>query len=146
MYDVYSPSVQKDFEALGRGMEEAAFMTENFDMDLFFKMKRLQILYLEGQDYVRMKLRTMLKIYGYKRRTQELLRYFRECLMFYHRTITGKQKKIVVFPYIFQQDAGCLRSHIVAMDDTGDIKRAIVQFNHNDPLSFRCIVCKVSED
>ncbi|MCI9572951.1 MAG: hypothetical protein HFH97_10120 [Lachnospiraceae bacterium] len=78
------PSVQKDFEALGRGMEEAAFMTENFDMDLFFKMKRLQILYLEGQDYVRMKLRTMLKIYGYKRRTQELLRYFRECLMFYH--------------------------------------------------------------
>ena len=65
-------------------MEEAAFMTENFDMDLFFKMKRLQILYLEGQDYVRMKLRTMLKIYGYKRRTQELLRYFRECLMFYH--------------------------------------------------------------
>ena len=47
-------------------------------------MKRLQILYLEGQDYVRMKLRTMLKIYGYKRRTQELLRYFRECLMFYH--------------------------------------------------------------
>lgn len=78
------PSVQRDFEAFGRELADAAFITEHFDIDLFFKMKRLQILYLEGQDYVRMKLRTLLKVYGYKRRTQELLRYFRECLMFYH--------------------------------------------------------------
>lgn len=47
-------------------------------------MKRLQILYLGSQDYVRIKLRTLIKAYGYKRRTQELLKYFCECLMFYH--------------------------------------------------------------
>ncbi len=39
-------------------------------------MKRLQILYLDGQDYVRMKLRTLLKAYGYKLRTQDLLKYY----------------------------------------------------------------------
>lgn len=78
------PSIQKDFRSFGGKVEEAGFITDFFDIDLFFKMKRIQILYLNGQDYVRMKLRTLLKVYGYKRRTQELVRYFRECLMFYH--------------------------------------------------------------
>lgn len=78
------PSIQNDFRSFGKEVEEAEFVTDYFDIDLFFKMKRLQILYMDGQDYVRMKLRTMLKAYGYKRRTKELLKYFRECLMFYH--------------------------------------------------------------
>ncbi len=88
------PSVQKDFEAFGREIEEETFITEHFDIDLFFKMKRLQILYLEGQNYIRMKLRTLLKVYGYKRRTRELLKYFRECLMFYHMQtyLRGKEE------------------------------------------------------
>ena len=66
------PTIQKDFHSFGKDMEEEAFITDYFDIDLFFKMKRVQILYLDGQDYVRMKLRTLLKAYGYKRRTQEL--------------------------------------------------------------------------
>lgn len=78
------PVVQKDFKAFGREIEEAAFTTEFFDIDLFFKMTRLQILYLDGRDYVRLTLRTLLKTYGYKRRTQALLKYLRECFMFYH--------------------------------------------------------------
>ncbi len=63
-------------------------------IDLFFKMKRVQILYLDGQYYVRMKLRTLLKAYGYKRRTQELLKYLRECMMFYHMQtyLRGKEE------------------------------------------------------
>ena len=75
-------------------MEEAAFITDYFDIDLFFKMKRVQILYLDGQYYVRMKLRTLLKAYGYKRRTQELLKYLRECMMFYHMQtyLRGKEE------------------------------------------------------
>lgn len=88
------PSVQKDFHALGREVDEEAYITEYSDINLFFKMKRLQILYLGGQDFSKIKLRTMLKRYGYKRRTRELLRYFRECLMFYHMQtyLRGKEE------------------------------------------------------
>lgn len=88
------PAVQKDFRSFGKDVEEAAFITDYFDIDLFFKMKRVQILYLDGQDYVRMKLRTLLKAYGYKRRTQELLKYLRECMMFYHMQtyLRGKEE------------------------------------------------------
>ena len=94
MIDKELPSIQKDFRSFGREVEESAFVTDYFDIDLFFKMKRIQILYLDGQDYVRMKLRTLLKAYGYKRRTQELLKYFRECLMFYHMQtyLRGKEE------------------------------------------------------
>ena len=88
------PSIQKDFRSFGKDVEEEAFITDYFDIDLFFKMKRVQILYLDGQDYVRMKLRTLLKAYGYKRRTQELLKYLRECMMFYHMQtyLRGKEE------------------------------------------------------
>lgn len=88
------PTIQKDFHSFGKDVEEEAFITDYFDIDLFFKMKRVQILYLDGQDYVRMKLRTLLKAYGYKRRTQELLKYLRECMMFYHMQtyLRGKEE------------------------------------------------------
>lgn len=88
------PSIQKDFQALGKEVEEEAFVTDYFDIDLFFKMKRVQILYLDGQDYVRMKLRTLLRAYGYKRRSQTLLKYLHECMLFYHMQtyLQGKEK------------------------------------------------------
>lgn len=88
------PSVQKDFKTFGKEIEEAAFTSEYFDVDLFFKMTRLQILYLGGRDYVRIALRTLLRTYGYKRRTQALLKYFRECFMFYHMQtyLRGKEE------------------------------------------------------
>ncbi|MBR1743319.1 MAG: hypothetical protein IJ733_15895 [Lachnospiraceae bacterium] len=88
------PAIQRDFKTFGKEVEDATFLTDYFDIDLFFKMKRLQILYLDGQDYVRMKLRTLLKAYGYKRRTPELVRYFRECLLFYHMQtyLRGKEE------------------------------------------------------
>lgn len=88
------PAVQKDFRSFDKDMEKTVYVTDYFDIDLFFKMKRLQILYLDGQDYVRMKLRTLLKAYGYRRRTQGLLRYFRDCMMFYHMQtyLRGKEE------------------------------------------------------
>ena len=88
------PSIQNDFRSFDKNVEEMNFITDYFDIDLFFKMKRVQILYLNGQDYVRMKLRTLLKAYGYKRRTQELLKYLRECMMFYHMQtyLRGKEE------------------------------------------------------
>lgn len=88
------PAVQKDFNSFGKDVEEAAFITDYFDIDLFFKMKRVQILYLDRQGYVRMKLRTLLKAYGYKRRKQGFLKYLRECMMFYHMQtyLRGKEE------------------------------------------------------
>ncbi len=74
--------VNQDLKALG---SETSFVQEEFnDMYLFFVNLRLRILYLEGQDYVRMKLRTLLREYGYKRRTKRLNLYLKQCLAFYH--------------------------------------------------------------
>lgn len=73
--------------SFGKKVNEGAFITDTFDIDLFFKLKRFQILYMDGQDYIRLKMRTLLRAYGYQRRTQEVIRYFRECLMFYHMQI-----------------------------------------------------------
>ena len=88
------PSIQMDFQSLGKKAEEIVFVTDFFDIDLFFKMKRLQILYFNGHNYVRIKLRTLLRAYGYKRRTQELLKYFYNCLHFYHLQtyLRGREK------------------------------------------------------
>ena len=43
-----------------------------------------RILYGYGNDYVRIKLRTLLKQYGYKRRSQLLLQHINRCMLFYH--------------------------------------------------------------
>lgn len=55
---------------------------ENFE--IFFKTLRLRILFLDSQDFVRMKLRTLLHAYGYKRRSSNLNYYLKKCLHFYH--------------------------------------------------------------
>lgn len=57
---------------------------EEEDWTLFFISLRLRMIFLDSQDYVRMKLRTMIGYYGYKRRTVELTAYLKDCLMFYH--------------------------------------------------------------
>lgn len=48
---------------------------------------RLKMLYLGGQDYVRMKFRTFLNNYGYKRRSAAINAYINQCLYFYHLEI-----------------------------------------------------------
>ena len=78
------PSIQKDFSAFGKKIAEDAFITEYYDLDLFFKKMRLQLLFLGSQDFLRMKLRTLLRAYGYKRRSEKLLQYLTYSLLFYH--------------------------------------------------------------
>lgn len=78
------PAIQKDFID-----KEALFCTEEYmsdyhDLDLFFKNIRIKILYGIGHDYVRIKLRTLLKQYGYKRRSQFLVEHLNRCIEFYH--------------------------------------------------------------
>ena len=56
--------------------------------DLFFKNIRIRILYSSGNDYVRLKLRTLLKEYGYQRRSKLLVEHINRCMLFYHLEAT----------------------------------------------------------
>ena len=49
---------------------------------LYYKILRLRILY-GNEPYVRVKLRTLLAKYGYKRRSQQMVSGFEQCLDFY---------------------------------------------------------------
>lgn len=82
--DAEFPAVQKDFIATGRKFVEENVMSEYPDFDLFFMFLRLRIKYTNNQDYIRMKLRTLLSHYGYKRRSNDLVGYLRDCMYFYH--------------------------------------------------------------
>ena len=48
----------------------------NYERDVmlqFFKVVRLELLYMENRDYYKIKLRRLLKRFGYKRRSQALI-------------------------------------------------------------------------
>ena len=80
-FDKEFPAIQKDCGGL---LECENFLTDDFDFDLFFKSLRVKILYIGEKNYSRMKLRTLLSAYGYKRRSKELVAYLKNCLSFYH--------------------------------------------------------------
>ena len=79
--DADFPSVQ----AVSDGtLDISDLMRDDFDLDLFFKRLRVQILYLGKKDYVRMKFRTLIAAYGYQRRSKEFVRFLKIRLVFYH--------------------------------------------------------------
>ena len=79
--DAEFPSVQ----AVSDGtMDVSALMRDDFNLDLFFKRLRVQILYLGKKDYARMKLRTLMAKYGYQRRSKDFVRFLKIRLVFYH--------------------------------------------------------------
>lgn len=79
--DAEFPSVQ----AVSDGkLDMEVMMRDDFEIDLFFKKLRCQILYLGKKDYVRMKLRTLMAAYGYKRRSKEFVHFIQYRLAFYH--------------------------------------------------------------
>lgn len=79
--DAEFPSVQ----AVSDGtLDVSDLMRDDFDLDLFFKRLRVQILYLGKKDYARMKLRTLIAAYGYQRRSKEFVRFLKIRLVFYH--------------------------------------------------------------
>lgn len=86
--------MEKDFQAIGRTFTRESMMPDYLGLDLFFMLLRLRILYAGGQKYVRMKLRTLLKHYGYKRRSDIIVSHIQECMMFYHirSYLRGEQK------------------------------------------------------
>jgi hypothetical protein len=81
--DAEANAVNRDLIAIGA--DELEYDAENFDhiSKMFIEM-RLKMLFIGNQDYIRMKFRTLLDRYGYKRRTAALLTYIHKCLYFYH--------------------------------------------------------------
>ena len=59
-------------------------MSDYLEFDLFFAIMRLRILYTREKEYIRMKLRTLLKFYGYKRRSDALVAHMERCMIFYN--------------------------------------------------------------
>ena len=82
------PAIQKDLAHSNRALQAEQLTSDFLDLDLFFKSIRIRILYGDGNDYVRVKLRTLLKQYGYKRRSQCLLHHRKRCMLFYHLEAT----------------------------------------------------------
>lgn len=79
-FDKEFPAIQKD---CGGILNDENFVTDDFNFDLFFKSLRVRILYIGDKNFARMKLRTLLAVYGYKRRSSGLVRYLQDCLLFY---------------------------------------------------------------
>ena len=57
---------------------------------MIFKELRIRILYISKQGFVKMKLSTLLSELGYKRRSQDVINYIIDCLLFYHISVSLK--------------------------------------------------------
>ena len=82
------PTIQKDLEYGKHTVDMGRYISDYSDLDLFFKSVRIRILYGKGNDYVRIKLRSLLTQYGYQRRSQLLLQHINRCMLFYHLEAT----------------------------------------------------------
>lgn len=78
------PVIEKDFNATGNVFVKEDLMADYPEFDLFFMIMRLRLLYMNDKGYTRLKLRTLLRKYGYKKRNTEWLEYIKDCMMFYH--------------------------------------------------------------
>ena len=85
--DAEFPAIKKLLSTKDIKISDGDFTADYSDLDLFFKSIRLRILYIGKQDYVRIKLRTLLKRYGLKRRSQKFIDKFLLCIWFYQLQI-----------------------------------------------------------
>lgn len=86
-YNKEEQTVQKDYEQLGINYKN---LSEEDLIDYYFMTVRLDCI-LENKKYSRKKLRTLLKTYGYKRKSNKIINHIKDSLLFYH--ITGYVNK-----------------------------------------------------
>lgn len=82
-FDKEMMAVNQDFQSIGSECQYTA-EEDYYDLRSYFMELRLRMIFLDNQDYVRMKLRTLLHNHGYKRRTSGLNAYLKQCMYFYH--------------------------------------------------------------
>ena len=82
------PAIQKDLKYGEHAVNMEQYISDYSNLDLFFKNVRIRILYGKGNDYIRIKLRSLLAQYGYQRRSKLLLQHINRCMQFYHLDAT----------------------------------------------------------
>ena len=80
-------AIKKEWECSDRILQIDQLSDDLSGFDNFFKGCRIKILY-GGSNYMRIKLRTLLKRYGYKRRSSLIIQYIKHSLLFYHLEVT----------------------------------------------------------
>ena len=77
------PMIQRDAAGCGAHLSAESFLHDFSDLDLYFKEVRFRLRFFSDCGYVRIKLRTLLKQYGYRRRSPKLLDHLEQCMTFY---------------------------------------------------------------
>lgn len=77
------PMIQRDAAGCGTHLSAESFLHDFSDLDLYFKEVRFRLRFFSDCGYVRIKLRTLLKQYGYRRRSPKLLDHLEQCMTFY---------------------------------------------------------------
>ena len=67
--------IQRDAADCGAHLSEESFLSDFSNLDLYFKEVRFRLRFFSDCGYVRIKLRTLLKQYGYRRRSAKLLEH-----------------------------------------------------------------------
>ena len=78
------PAIQKDLADGKHDVDIEQYKSDCENLELFFKSVRIRVLYGNGNAYVRIKLRSLLAQYGYKRRSPALMQHIERCTLFYH--------------------------------------------------------------
>ncbi len=110
--DAEFPMVQRDVWLAQGTLDKNDYLSDFSELDTFFKSIRIRLLYNEKRKYVRIKLSSLLKQYGYQRRSPKLMEYISRCLLFYHLQpyLRGEEKcnlsvisrdAIVIFREVF---------------------------------------------
>ena len=60
------------------GTNQSLFGMEFYELEFYLKRMRIVILYHGKQDYVRVKLKTLLRAYGYQRRSAKLMTFLKQ--------------------------------------------------------------------
>lgn len=75
--------ILKDMKYFGNNFKNDYILSKRPPINFFFVTTRLQLLF-SRKEYIRIKLKTLLKNYGYKRKTNKILMYIQNCMYFYH--------------------------------------------------------------
>ncbi|WP_302494078.1 hypothetical protein [uncultured Ruminococcus sp.] len=75
--------MKNDMISVGAEIAESQYISNFSNIDLFFKSLRIRIIFDNKKGYVRIKFRTLLRQYGYRRRSERLVDYINTCIDFY---------------------------------------------------------------
>ncbi|MBO6310703.1 MAG: hypothetical protein J6N70_18070 [Oribacterium sp.] len=102
--------IEKDMNDLGLKNNSASGDTDHGFSHLIFKELRIRIQYINQKGIAKMKLRTLLLNLGYKRRSQNVMRYINDCLLFYHIETTLKRKVHCIIDNVKMDDVIVFRT------------------------------------